>query len=417
MTSTNMNTATSSGPTAEAPGSHPFDTRELDHCPFMPVFGAPKLMIERGRGTEVWDTDGKRYLDFLSGIAVVSLGHANPVVAAAIARQAETLLHVSNFFANPVATSAAIKINELLREASGHDGQVFFTNSGAESNECAIKLARKWGGRGRHAVVSALGSFHGRTLASLAATGQPSKHEPFQPMPEGFKHVAWGDLDAMRAAVDASVAAVLIEPLQGEGGVNPAPPGYLEGIRELCDETGALMMVDEIQTGFCRTGRWFGFEHAGVAPDVVTLAKAMGNGMPVGACWARRDVAAVFRPGDHGSTFSGTAIATAAVVAVIDEMRRIDAPALARERGALLRELVSAIPGVASIRGEGLLIGVQLEEGVDAPAVYARMLEHGIICNAVNPTTIRLAPPLTVSEAELAEAAGALRTVLEEDQV
>ncbi len=191
-----------------------------------------------------------------------------------------------------------------------------------------------------------LGSFHGRTLAALAATGQPSKHEPFQPMPEGFKHVAWGDLDAMRAAVDASVAAVLIEPLQGEGGVNPAPPGYLEGIRELCDETGALMMIDEIQTGFGRTGRWFGFEHSGVAPDVVTLAKAMGNGMPVGACWARRDVAAVFQPGDHGSTYSGTAIATAAVVAVIDEMRRIDAPALARERGALLRELVSAIPGV-----------------------------------------------------------------------
>jgi acetylornithine/N-succinyldiaminopimelate aminotransferase len=422
MTSTNTTSPPSnpfdnSGRPAVAPAAHPFDTLALEYCPFMPVFGAPKLMIERGRGTEVWDTDGKRYLDFLSGIAVVSLGHANPVVAAAIAHQAETLLHVSNFFANPVATSAAIKINELLREACGHDGQIFFTNSGAESNECAIKLARKWGGRGRHSVVSALGSFHGRTLASLAATGQPSKHEPFQPMPEGFKHVAWGDLDAMRAAVDASVAAVLIEPLQGEGGVNPAPPGYLEGIRQLCDETGALMMVDEIQTGFCRTGRWFGFEHSGVAPDVVTLAKAMGNGMPVGACWARRDVAAVFQPGDHGSTYSGTAIATAAVVAVIDEMRRIDGPALARERGALLRELVSAIPGVSSVRGDGLLLGAQLDEGIDAPAVYARMLEHGIICNAVNPTTIRLAPPLTVTEAELTEAADALRDVLEQDQM
>jgi len=413
---TTTNTAGNSGLTAVAAASHPFDTLGLEHCPFMPVFGAPKLMIERGRGTEVWDSDGKRYLDFLSGIAVVSLGHANPVVAAAIAKQAETLLHVSNFFANPVATSAAIMINDLLREASGHDGQIFFTNSGAESNECAIKLARKWGGRGRHSVVSALGSFHGRTLASLAATGQPSKHEPFQPMPEGFKHVAWGDLDAMRAAVDASVAAVLIEPLQGEGGVNPAPPGYLEGIRDLCDDTGALMMVDEIQTGFGRTGRWFGFEHSGVAPDVVTLAKAMGNGMPVGACWARRDVAAVFQPGDHGSTYSGTAIATSAVVAVIDEMRRIDAPALARQRGALLRGMVSAIPGVASIRGEGLLLGVQLEDGVAAPAVYARMLERGIICNAVNPTTIRLAPPLTVSEAELTEAADTLRNVLEEGQ-
>jgi acetylornithine/N-succinyldiaminopimelate aminotransferase len=414
MTSTN---ASPTSPNADAPASHPFDTRGLEHCPFMPVFGAPKLMIERGRGTEVWDTDGKRYLDFLSGIAVVSLGHANPVVAAAIAQQAEILLHVSNFFANPVATSAAIKINDLLRDATGHDGQIFFTNSGAESNECAIKLARKWGGRGRHVVVSALGSFHGRTLASLAATGQPSKHEPFQPMPEGFKHVAWGDLEAMRAAVDASVAAVLIEPLQGEGGVNPAPPGYLEGIRQLCDETGALMMVDEIQTGFGRTGRWFGFEHSGVAPDVVTLAKAMGNGMPVGACWARRDVAAVFEPGDHGSTFSGTAIATAAVVAVIDEMRRIDAPALARERGAFLRERVAAIPGVRAVRGAGLLLGAQLEDGIEAPAVYTRMLEQGIICNAVNPTTIRLAPPLTVSEAELVEAAETLRNILEEDQV
>ena len=211
---------------------------------------------------------------------------------------------------------------------------MFFTNSGAEAVECAIKLARKHGGRGRHVVVSALGSFHGRTLAALAATGQPTKHEPFQPMPEGFHHVAWGDLDAVGKAVDASVAAVLIEPLQGEGGVNPAPAGYLEGIREICDETGALMMVDEIQTGFGRTGRWFGFQHAGVAPDVVTLAKAMGNGMPVGACWARREVAAVFEPGDHGSTYSGTAIATAAVNAVIDEMRRIDAPALAARQGA-----------------------------------------------------------------------------------
>ena len=178
-------------------------------------------------------------------------------------------------------------MNELLFAASGRQGQIFFTNSGAESIECAIKLARKHGGRGRHTVVSALGSFHGRTLAALAATGQPTKHEPFQPMPEGFRHVAWGDLDAMRAAVDGSVAAVLIEPIQGEGGVHPATTEYLPGIRELCDEVGALMMIDEIQTGFGRTGRWFGFEESGVSPDVVTLAKAMGNGMPVGACWAR----------------------------------------------------------------------------------------------------------------------------------
>ena len=313
--------------------AHAFPTDELTACPFMPVFGPPQIMFVRGSGTELWDVDGKRYLDFLGGLAVIGLGHANPVVAEAIAAQAKVLLHVSNLFANPVATRAAIEVDRLLAEATGHDGQVFFTNSGAEAVECAIKLARKHGGRGRHVVVSALASFHGRTLAALAATGQPTKHEPFQPMPEGFHHVAFGDLDALDRAVDASVAAVLVEPLQGEGGVNVPPDGYLAGIREICDATGALMMIDEVQTGFGRTGRWFGFQHDAVAPDVVTLAKAMGNGMPVGACWARRDVAAVFEPGDHGSTYSGTAIATAAVNAVIAEMRRLDAPALAASQG------------------------------------------------------------------------------------
>jgi acetylornithine/N-succinyldiaminopimelate aminotransferase len=394
--------------------AHTFDTAGLDHCPFMPVFGAPAISIERGSGTEVWDTDGKRYLDFLSGIAVVSLGHANPAIADAISRQANTLLHVSNFFTNPQATAAAIKVNELLLDATGHAGQVFFTNSGAEANECALKLARKFGGRGRHTVVSALGSFHGRTLATLAATGQPTKHEPFVPMPEGFKHVAWGDLDALRAAVDATVAAVLIEPLQGEGGVNPAPPGYLAGIRQLCDEVGALMMVDEIQTGFGRTGTWFGFQQHDVAPDVVTLAKAIGNGMPVGACWARRDVSAVFQPGDHGSTYSGTALATAAVSAVIDEMRRIDAPGLARKQGGRLTSLLEEIPQVASVRGAGLLLGAQLVDGIDAPAVYKALLSNGLICNAVNASTLRFAPPLTVSDAELEEAAALVAGALAE---
>lgn len=394
--------------------AHSFDTAGMDHCPFMPVFGAPALSIERGRGTEVWDTSGNRYLDFLSGIAVVSLGHANPVIAEAICRQAGTLLHVSNFFTNPQATAAAVKVNELLLDASGHHGQIFFTNSGAEANECAIKLARKFGGRGRHTVVSALGSFHGRTLASLAATGQPAKHEPFAPMPEGFKHVPWGDLDAMRAAVDGSVAAVLIEPIQGEGGVIPAPEGYLQGIRDLCDEVGALLMVDEIQTGFARTGTWFGFEHSGVQPDVVTLAKAMGNGMPVGACWARREVAAVFQPGDHGSTYSGTAIATAAVSAVVDEMRRLDAPARARQQGATFTALLEAIPQVESVRGAGLLLGAQLGPGIEAASAYKGLIGRGLICNAVNATTLRFAPPLTVTDAELHEAADLVANVLAE---
>lgn len=394
--------------------AHTFATDDIDQCPFMPVFGAPALSIERGSGTEVWDTDGKRYLDFLSGIAVTSLGHANPVIAEAIARQASTLLHVSNFFTNPQATAAAIKVNELLDEATGHRGQLFFTNSGAESNECALKLARKWGGRGRHTVVSAFGSFHGRTLATLAATGQPAKHEPFAPMPDGFKHVAWGDLDAMRAAVDGSVAAVLIEAIQGEGGVNRAPAGYLQGIRDLCDEVGALMIVDEIQTGFARTGKWFGFELDGVSPDVVTLAKAMGNGMPIGACWARTNVAAVFQPGDHGSTYSGTALATAAVSAVIDEMRRIDAPRLATEQGARFTELLMQLPQIESVRGAGLILGAQLVDGISAPQIYQALIGKGLICNAVNASTLRFLPPLTVSEAELVEATGLIAEALQE---
>ncbi len=397
--------------------THTFDTTGMEHCPFMPVFGAPALSMERGRGTELWDTNGSRYLDFLSGIAVTSLGHANPVIAEAISRQASTLLHVSNFFTNPQATAAAVKVNELLEDATGYAGQLFFTNSGAESNECALKLARKWGGRGRHTVVSAFGSFHGRTLATLAATGQPAKHEPFAPMPDGFKHVAWGDLDAVRAAVDASVAAVIIEPIQGEGGVNPAPTGYLQGIRDLCDDVGALMIIDEIQTGFARTGHWFGFEIDGVRPDVVTLAKAMGNGMPVGACWARTEVASVFEPGDHGSTYSGTAIATAAVSAVVDEMRRLDAPAMAADKGARLTDLLLALPQVESVRGAGLILGVQLVDGIDAPAVYRRLIEMGLICNAVNASTLRLLPPLTVRDDELVEAVGLIATALDEASV
>lgn len=381
------------------------DFRTLDPWPFMPVFGMPPISIQRGQGTEVWDTDGKRYLDFLAGIAVVSLGHCNPAVSDAIADAARELMHVSSIFTNPRAIDAALKVDQLLLEATGQQGQVFFANSGAEANECAIKLARKFGGRGRHTVVSALGSFHGRTLATLAATGQPTKHEPFAPMPDGFRHVAWGDVDALAATVDSSVAAVLIEPIQGEGGVLPAPAGYLEAVREICDDAGVLMMLDEIQTGFARTGRWFGFQHSGVAPDVVTMAKAMGNGMPVGACWARSDVAAVFEPGDHGSTYSGTAIATAAVSAVIGEMRRIDAPALAAARGAEFTEMLLGIDQVDSVRGAGLLLGAQLVDGIDAKAVYADLLDRGLICNAVNQSTLRFVPPLTVKLDELREAA------------
>ena len=389
-----------------------FSAVGLAESPFMPVFPEPQRMFVRGRGTELFDIDGRRYLDFLSGIAVTSLGHANPAVTAAIAAQAGELLHVSNYFANPRATAAAVAVDELVADATGHRGLVFFANSGAEAIECAIKLARKHGGRGRHTVVSAFGSFHGRTLAALAATGQPSKHEPFQPMPEGFRHVAWGDVDAVTAAVDGSVAAVLVEPILGEGGVHPAPAGYLAAIRRVCDESGALMIVDEIQTGMARTGRWFGFEHDGVAPDVVTLAKALGNGMPVGACWARSDVAAVFEPGDHGSTYSATAIATAAVTAVITEMRRLDAPVLAAGQGRRLATRLSSVPGVASVRGRGLLLATELD-GRRAADVVRVLLDHGLVVNAVTPTALRLAPPITVTDAEIDEAVTILGQVLQ----
>lgn len=394
--------------------SHAFDTQSLGYCPFMPVFGAPQVMFARGRGTELWDTDGKRYLDFLCGLAVTSLGHAHPVVTEAVSRQAATLLHVSNLFANPEALAAAVRVDTLLLEATGREGQVFFCNSGAEANEAALKLARKFGGRGRHAVISAYGSFHGRTLASLAATGQPAKHEPFQPMPDGFRHVTFNDVAELEAAIDPTVGAVLLEPVQGEGGVLPADPQYLRDVRALCDERGLLLMIDEVQTGFGRTGEWFGFQHAGIVPDVVTMAKAMGNGFPVGAVWARREVAGVFRPGDHGSTYSGTALATAVVSAVIDEMRRIDAPALARTRGAELTAALRAVPGVASVRGEGLLLAAELAEGIDAKVVYTRLLERGIVTNAVTATALRIAPPLTVTSEQISEAMAALAAVLQE---
>jgi acetylornithine/N-succinyldiaminopimelate aminotransferase len=393
--------------------AHAFDTSAAPAtCPFMPVFGAPAVMFVEGHGTELWDSSGKRYLDFLCGLAVTGLGHSNPVVADAIAVQARTLVHVSNLFANPAATDAAVALDALLAEATGVDGQVFFCNSGAEANEAAIKLSRKFAGRGRHHVVSAFGSFHGRTLAALAATGQPTKHEPFAPMPEGFRHVAFGDLAALDAALDPAVGAVLIETVQGEGGVNPATADYLRGIRRLCDERGALMIVDEVQTGFGRTGEWFGFQHAGVVPDVVTMAKGMGNGFPVGAVWARTEVAAAFRPGDHGSTYSGTALAGAVVSAVLGEMRRIDAPRLARDKGKRLRDALERFSTVDHVRGQGLLLAVELAHGLDAKEAYTRLLDVGLVTNAVTATALRLAPPLTVSDDEIDEAVGLISNIL-----
>ena len=383
-----------------------------DYCPFIPVFGPPAVMFERGEGTQLWDISGKRYLDFLSGIAVVSLGHANPVIAKAIADQANTLVHVSNFFANTVATKTAVELSGLMRDAGAGDGQVFFCNSGAEANEAAIKLARKFGGRGRHRIVTALGSFHGRTLGALALTGQPAKHEVFQPMPEGFKYCEFGDIASLEAQLDDTVAAVMLEPIQGEGGVVPADAAYLQAVQKLCNERGILLIIDEVQTGFCRTGKWFGFEHAGIQPDAITMAKGMGNGMPVGALWARKDIASVLQPGDHGSTYSGTALATSAVSAVISEMKRLDAASLANKQGARLREGLLKLEKVDHVRGSGLLLGAQLVEGVLTADVVPVLLDAGLIVNGVNATTIRFAPPLTVSDAEIDEAISVLATVL-----
>ena len=374
----------------------------------MATYPPTTVTFVRGEGTLLWDDQGKEYLDFLSGLAVTSLGHANPVVADALADQAHTLLHVSNLFGTEPGEDVAATLDALL----GGGGLVFFCNSGAEANECALKLARKFGGRGRHVVVSAYGSFHGRTLATLHATGQPQKHEAFQPLPEGFRHVAWDDLDALEAALDPTVAAVLLEPVQGEGGVNPATVEYLQGVRRLCDERGILFMLDEVQTGLGRTGRWFGHQHFGVVPDVVTMAKALGNGVPIGACWAKAEVAAAFEPGDHATTFGGQPLATAAARAVLGEMQRLDVPTLAEKAGARLMSALEALPGVVGVRGLGLLIAAQLADGLDAKVIAATALERGLVINAVTPTALRLAPPLTVSDAEIDRAVAILGEVL-----
>jgi acetylornithine/N-succinyldiaminopimelate aminotransferase len=390
----------------------------LDHCPLMPTYGPPALQLVRGEGSWLWDKDGTRYLDLLSGLAVTSLGHSHPAVAEALHQQAQTLLHVSNLFGTEPGWHVAQTLDRLLGTGQvgwpgdgGMRGQVFFANSGAEANECALKLARRFGGRGRHVVVSAFGSFHGRTLATLHATGQPAKHEVFQPLPEGFRHVAWQDLDALEAALDPTVAAVLLEPVQGEGGVNPASPEYFQGVRRLCDERGILFMVDEVQTGLGRCGAWFAHQRLGVVPDVVTMAKALGNGVPIGACWAKTEVAAAFEPGDHATTFGGQPLATAAAQAVLAVMEAEGVPARAERAGERLSAGARALPGVVGARGLGLLLAIELV-GHDAKEVAARLLDLGAIVNAVTPTALRLAPSLLITDDEIDHAVALLAEAL-----
>jgi acetylornithine/N-succinyldiaminopimelate aminotransferase len=389
-------------------------TREPTSPTLMATYAPAPVRFVSGRGTELFDDEGRRYLDFLAGIAVVSLGHSNERVTGAIAQQAARLMHVSNLFHNELNERLACALDRLVGDGSAAGGQVFFSNSGAEANECAIKLARRVGGPGRYVVISALGSFHGRTLATLAATGQPKKHEAFRPLPEGFRSVPYGDLGALEQAVaPASVTAVLLEAIEGEAGVIVPPAGYLTAVRRLCDERGILLMLDEIQTGLGRTGRWFAFQHEAIRPDVVTVAKSLGNGMPIGACWARRDIAAAFVAGDHGSTFGGQPLACAAGIATLAELEAIDAPGLAERTGAYLERRLGALAGVASVRGKGLLLAAILEPGLDATEVTRSALGLGLVLNAPVPGVLRLAPPLTVSIAEVDEAVGILGVALE----
>ncbi|MBV9411060.1 MAG: acetylornithine transaminase [Acidimicrobiia bacterium] len=378
----------------------------------MNTYPQPAVTFVRGEGSRLYDADGRAYLDFLCGLAVTSLGHAHPAVADALCEQARTLLHVSNLYGTTIGPEVAATIDRLIGDGTPQGGHVFFCNSGAEANECAFKLARRAGGPGRHAVVSAYGSFHGRTLATLHATGQPEKHEPFQPLPDGFRHVAWDDAAALeRAASSDDVAAVILEAVQGEGGVNPASAEYFKAVRSICDERGLLFIVDEVQTGLGRTGRWFGFQHFDVQPDVVTMAKALGNGVPIGACWAADEPSAAFRPGDHATTFGGQPLATAAARAVLHVMQEEDVPARALTAGARLRKGLEAIPVVAEVRGLGLLLAARLE-GVDAKDAAARALDAGLVVNPVSPTALRFAPSLLVTDDEVDEAVAIVGEVL-----
>ncbi len=388
-------------------------TGAVDRSALMHNYAEPPVTFVRGEGSTLFDTDGRPYLDFLSGLAVTSLGHAHPVVAEAVAHQARTLSHVSNLFGTTVGPEVAVTLDRLIgggTERAG--GQVFFANSGAEAIECALKLARRWAGPDRFTVVSTDGAFHGRTLAALAATGQYDKQAAFLPMPAGFDHVPFGDIEAMDGACDPDrVAAVLVEPILGEAGVVVPSSDYLGALRQICTERGILLMVDEIQTGLGRTGRWFAFQHLGIEPDVVTMAKALGNGMPVGACWARAEVAAAFVPGDHGSTFGGQPLAMSAARATLAVMEEEDVPARAAAAGARLRAGLERLPGVASVRGEGLLLAAVLVNEFARPAC-AEALQGGLVINAPRPDVLRFAPSLLVADADIDRALVILGRIL-----
>ncbi len=398
-------------------GPGPMDTKTLlawSAAYHTPNYGSrAPICLVRGDGVRVWDSDGREYLDFGAGIAVTSLGHCHPRVTGAIQEAAATLIHVSNLY----HSAPQIHLARLLCEHSFAD-RVFFCNSGAEANEAAIKLARKYG-RERHAsdrveIVAAQNSFHGRTMGSLSATGQPKYQHGFEPLLPGFKHVPYNDLPAMARAIDNRTCAVLVEPIQGEGGVNVPDAGYLPGVRKLCDEAGALLILDEVQTGVGRTGRLWCYEHAGIEPDIMTVAKALANGVPMGAMLARADVASVLGPGTHGSTFGGTPFVASVALATLTTVLEDRIPERAATTGASLvaqlRTLAAKRPVITAVRGKGLLIGADL--AVPAAQVVDGCRDAGLLVLSAGERVLRLTPPLVVQEAECRRAVAILDGVL-----
>ena len=357
-------------------------------------YGTPSIALVKGKGIVVTDADGKQYLDFLGGIATSILGHAHPAIVKAVTKQVSTLSHVSNFYAHPNAIELAEKLTSMTGDKNA---KVFFCQSGAEANEAAFKLSRR---TGRVRAVAAQGAFHGRTMGALSLTGQPSKREPFLPLIKGVKHVPFGDIESMRRAVTKKTAMVIIEPMMGEAGVIVPPADYLQQIRQLCDEKGALLVIDAVQTGIGRTGDWFGYEYAGITPDVITLAKGLGGGLPLGAMIALGKAAELFQPGDHGSTFGGNPVTTAAGLAAIKFIETQKLLKKVEEKGSYLIQELALIPGVKEVRGAGLLIGIEFES-LNSSDVANSLRAAGVLVNAANPTTIRIAPALIVTDAQI----------------
>ena len=381
----------------------------------MPTYGIPPVALSHGRGCLVWDADGRQYTDLIAGIAVSSLGHAHPAITDAVARQVRSLAHSSNLFLHEPEVALAERLLGLLVPLAQPDGgRVFFANSGTEANEAAIKLARRYQGPGRPVFVAAEGGFHGRTLGALALTGKSSIREPFGPFGVSVRFVPYGDAAALRAATQADCAAVFLEPALGEGGVVPPPAGYLAAAREACDAAGALLVLDEIQSGIGRTGTWFAHQAEGVRPDVLTLAKGLGGGLPIGACIGLGEAGAALRKGDHGSTFGGNPVACAAALAVLDT---IEADGLLGRAAAVGQQLTDGLAGLGhpllrGVRGRGLWLAAQLA-APRAAAVEAAARAAGYLVNAVQPDAVRLAPPLILDAGQAASFLTALPAILD----